>query len=108
MDSASENSQELAELAEWERARRKMTYEERQQWWDKLPEKLQKLHLKLWDKRLRQERIDPLTGLPKGMTQEKFDEMNRATREKKLVKGREEAPPEPREGAPPKRARCNH
>ena len=90
-----------------------MTYEERQQWWDKWPEKLQKLHLKLWDKRLRQERIDPLTGLPKGMTQEKFDEMNRATRlklkdEKKLVEGREEAPPEPREGAPPKRARCNH
>ena len=66
MDSASENLQELAELAEWERARRKMTYEERQQWWDKWPEKLQKLHLKLWDKRLRQERIDPPHRLAQG------------------------------------------
>ena len=84
MDSASENLQELAELAEWERARRKMTYEERQRWWDEWPEKLQKLHLEQVDKRLRKERIDPLTGLPEGRTQDEFDEMNRATRATRL------------------------
>ena len=78
----------------------------RQCLWGELPEKLQEQLLERVNKQLRKERIDPLTGLPEGMTQDEFDEMNRATRlklrdEKKLVKGREEAPPEPREGAPP-------
>ena len=106
MDGASKNLQNLHNLDEMTRARRKMTYEERQAFWNKLPEKLQKQHLEQFSKKLRREGIDPREGLPEGMTQKEFDEMNRATRlklrdEKKLVKGREETPPEPREGAPP-------
>ena len=58
----------------------KDTYEKRQRLWDKLPEKLQKQLLEQRDKQLRKEGIDPLTGLPKGVTQDEFDDGSRATR----------------------------
>ena len=44
----------------------------RQCLWGELPEKLQEQLLERVNKQLRKERIDPLTGLPEGMTQDKL------------------------------------
>lgn len=45
-----------------------------------LPERLQKQLLKQQNQQLRQEGIDPLTGLRVRMTEEEFDEKNRQFR----------------------------
>ena len=52
----------------------------RQRLWGELPEKLKEQLLERVNKQLGKEIIDPLTGLPEGMTQDEFDKMSRAMR----------------------------
>ena len=56
------------------------TYEKRMRFWNTLPEKLKKKILEQKARQLMKEGINPLTGLPVGMTQEEFDERNRQFR----------------------------